>query len=372
MIPKYIVFDSNCFINALNNKEGDFDYKHIKSYAAKNGAYITITAFTLYELIQQLSKFEKFDQFREQLISFGDFWVFGNGIMEHKGLEYGIDFLFLLSMQNNDNLNSFAKRRDELREKVYHEMIKKMFFYSILVTSAFVYMSECDDNGGIRSDTIYKLSFIGNRYFELHEDRHMKLFTAAYKHAGLPSYSIITKEFYTDYNAKKELPKYMLNLIAEIIATAEVELSLSKGEWNYSIEEYNRRLAEKYMQLSHSLKVDSFKKLNTDIKKRTKKRISIETVLDDLMAGFSESLKKECFHYMVEKLFNSGGFGERFSNDFIDFSNLLMIERFYPGETVYLTGDKKWTRFMELHKDNPFVKQSIEFSEQFQANSHVN
>lgn len=117
---KYIILDTNCFLEAIrDSKSMHFDYDGIKYYARNQGVYIVITAYTLYEIIKGLRKLPDIEEFRRQLIKFGDFYVLQNKILDHDFLEYGIDFLFLLKLHSNETMLEFADKQEELRKRVY-------------------------------------------------------------------------------------------------------------------------------------------------------------------------------------------------------------------------------------------------------------
>ena len=68
---------------------------------------------------------------------------------------------------------------------------------------------------------------------------------------------------------------------------------------------------------------------------------------------------------LLTKLFDGGGFGKSFNNDFIDFSNLSLLDSFPVGSAVYLTDESIWRNFMYENKEYLPIKASIKFYERF-------
>lgn len=90
---KNILLDSNSFIYLLNNAEkGKRLISEVRVLHKTQSANIIISAYSLYELIQGMSQIEKIHNFRNKLISAGDFLVLNtDSVLEHRGLEYGLD-----------------------------------------------------------------------------------------------------------------------------------------------------------------------------------------------------------------------------------------------------------------------------------------
>lgn len=126
--PRFIIFDTCCFLEVLNKSNNThFDYEKIKADALKTGRIVTISAYSLYELIQGLRRLDRIEEFRNKLISFGDFYIWDNSVLRHKGLEYGLDYLFFLKLHSNETIHEFADEQDELREKTYNLHLVKCF-----------------------------------------------------------------------------------------------------------------------------------------------------------------------------------------------------------------------------------------------------
>ena len=363
---KYIILDTNCFLAYLRKDNSRFNYEAIAQYAKENDAFIVISAYSLYEIIQNLTYVSEIEMFRNQLISVGDFWVLNtNGILEHSFLENGIDFLFSLSMHRNELLVDFSEKRKQLRSTVYKTLFGKMYIYSALAATAFLILNYCDRDGSCNQDIVWKIHYIDNHFFIKHRERYDLIFTEAYKHAGLHCIDPYGKGFYIDDDAKNHLRERMLNLIIEILAVSEVELSLAKGEWEFNNNEYNGKIVENCMILTKEIHSDSFRAANQRCSKRTKKKINIHTALDQLMAAFPDNINKRSYTMLLTKLFDGGGFGKSFNNDFIDFSNLSLLDSFPVGSAVYLTDESIWRNFMYENKEYLPIKASIKFYERF-------
>jgi hypothetical protein len=71
---------------------------------------------------------------------------------------------------------------------------------------------------------------------------------------------------------------------------------------------------------------------------------------------------------MVKKLFISGGFGEKFNNDFIDLSNLILLDRFPEGTAVYITEESFWKNVLFSNQNSINAKNSVSFYNKFLVN----
>ena len=364
--PRYVLFDTNCFLEAICGVNPHYDYDRIKLDVKKNNAYIVISAFTLYELIQGLVKVENIELFRNQLINFGDFYILNNDrILEHDFLEYGLDYIFIFEFQNNEKLIEFAGKRKELRDKAYRVLFKSMFLYSALAAASLLTLGECDEKGNINSDTYIKCNFILNQFFQLYYARFEEKFAEYYEHAGYPTINLSTGENYIDYNAKDKLREYIRNLVIEIIAVAEAELPILKNEIEQTTTEFNSKIEKNIIELSRIIFDGYFRKINLKAEHLTNGKLNIEKVLDMMMSNCPDSLKKDSFIFMVKNLFNSGGFGKTLNNDFIDFSNMILVEKFSNCDAVFMTYEKKWKEFLETQSRNMYANYSNQFCEEY-------
>ncbi len=362
---KYIILDSNSFIYLLDGQETiTRAISKLRCPHNNQESYIIISAYTLYELIQNMNEIERIREFRDQIIQLGDFWVCNSdSVLEHHGLEYGIDFLFSLRLNSDELLLEFSKEREQLRKKVYQALFPKMFEYAKLVSSAFLALRNCEVDGTCDYDTLWRIRYIDRYFFDVYRDRYILVFSEAYKHAGLPSYDISSHQFYNDYNAKDSLRELMLNLIIEILSVSDVELQMAKKGIRLDNTEYNKHIIENYKVYSKTITSKSFARENIACKKRFGNRMNIDSVLSLMMDRIPASLTKECYVSMVKKLFSSGGFGKSFNNDFIDFSNICLLNRFPEGTAIFITNDSYWRSFLLSHKDNSFARLSADFYE---------
>lgn len=361
----YVILDSNAFIYALNKNETILPITKIINLAKEQEAYIVISAYSLYELIQNINTIEQIRKFRQQLIGLGDFYVLNTeSILEHDFLEYGIDFLFILNLHQDEYMVKYAEERNIIRKKVYDSLFSKFFFYSVLVTSTYLYMTYCDNDGKCDKDTFWKIKYINDIFFKKYMDRYRLIFSEHYKHAGLICYDPNSGEFYKDSNAKDYLRDLILNLVVEMISVSDVELQLTKKEFKYDAGEYNGRIVDNCRKYSKLIKAETFSQINRKCSKRTNNKVNVDYVLRELLFESPESLKKDSYIYLVKRLFVSSGFGKTLNNDFIDFSNMILIEKFQVGQAIYITTDKPWQDFLFQHKDNDYVAPTINFYKQ--------
>ena len=293
MAVKYIILDTNCFLYALKSDNSVFDFDAINKYAKENDAYIIITAYTLYELIQDLNSVESIRDFRNELIYYGDFWIVNvNHILSHENLEYGLDYIFLMNFQSDDYLLAFAKSRKELSKKVYQSLYRKMFLYSVLVASLYLAISTCDENGEYDYDTLWRIKYLNRDYFNKYYDRYQMVFSGYYEHLGYKSYDIDKKECCKDFDARKNLRHIILNLIIEELAVSKVVLDIAKTGNEIDDSEYNRRIIEQCYILSKQITINSFHKSYLKCLKRTNNRISVASLLESMASDIQDSLEK--------------------------------------------------------------------------------
>lgn len=246
-------------------------------------------------------------------------------------------------------------------------MFNRMFFYTSLVSASYLLLSNTDTDGEFDWDTRLKCDFILNHFWNLYKEIFSEKFENYYEHAGYRSYDFTNKEFFDDYDAKDKLREYLIELIIEILSIADARVMVHNNEIEKSTQAFNEKIRERRPIRKHEITMDCFRKANLRAKRLTNNKRSIENVLDLILSDIKDSLKKDCYRLLVERLFNSGGFGKSINNDFTDFSNLILLESFNPGEAVYLTYEKSWLSFLESHKDNPFVIDTITFCKKYEV-----
>lgn len=69
------------------------------------------------------------------------------------------------------------------------------------------------------------------------------------------------------------------------------------------------------------------------------------------------------------KLFEGVEFGKPFNNDFIDFTNVGLLDKFPVGDAVYLTEEFTWTKILYENKNNPQAQETIRFYKRFSKKS---
>ena len=366
--PKYIIFDTNCFIEAMRKSDDPhFDYERIKRDAKENGSLIVISAYTLYELIQGIDNYIEIEVFKDQLIRFGDFFVTDNHVLDHKGLEYGIDFLFILNLQDLSDIQKYYSIREEIKNKVYDSLFRRMFTYSSLVAASYVVLSECNADGNLNYDTFYKCNYILNHFWNKHLDRYSKLFNMRYEHVGqILSFDPKSNVIYKDYKASSYLRDYILNLIIEILSIANLELEIAKGEIDYNPNTYDSLIIDRINSLTGTISHKSFKKVHSKAVKLSNGKHNITSICNAILSGYPDDLTKGGYLFLIDRLFTSGGFGKSFNNDFIDFANMNLLDAFDKGKAVYLTCEKTWMCFLETKISNVNVSNSIEFRNMYQ------
>lgn len=235
-----------------------------------------------------------------------------------------------------------------------------MFFYSSLVAASYIYLSECNSNCELNNDNAFRVDFILNHFFRYYEKRYRLLFSREFKHVGYDIYDLETHESHADFDARKHLREYLTELILEMIAISEVELSMVKQNPRPNNDYFNQKIIEKLYEMLPQINQSCFAKMNQKAKNKSNGKVSIERVLDNMLIDISNDLHKEAFIFLVRRLFNSGGFGGSINNDFIDLSNIVAMDSFKTGEAVSLTYDRKWVDFLSS-SDNERAKSAIDF-----------
>ena len=75
--PKgYLVMDTNCFSHYCEGgKVAGFDYDKIRVFVEREGYWVVITPYTLYECVQDLTEPKNIIEERNKWFNARDFWV---------------------------------------------------------------------------------------------------------------------------------------------------------------------------------------------------------------------------------------------------------------------------------------------------------
>lgn len=366
--PKGIVImDTCCFLDYIEGNNRYFNYEKIIQYIKDHKYWLVITSYTLYEVVQSILSVAQLRERRTQLLDSCDFWVLDiNYIMGVNGFEFGKDFLFLLHMHTDEKFREFITERTKLREKVYKTLYQKIYLFSQLVASVYLIITDSDSEGRIGQELGLQLHLIDN-FFEHRKERYDMLFSELYSHSeGFYYYNPDKKRLCKGKDSKYLLGKMVFDQIIQILAVTKVERRIIvNNEGEIGLCEFNKRVTETYYEVKQSMENQRFSKLMKQHMQKTKNIANIDSIADHLLINFKYPLQKEAFKLLLHRVFDSNGFGKTFSNDFIDMTNLCIVEHFRLGFAAYLTVDKAWQEFIFDNQKNPHTKASLYFYNNF-------
>ena len=368
---KILLMDTCCFEDAISNNNNCFNYSEILDFAKSNNIDLVITPYTLYECFQSLHSIDKLNAFMNKLLTFDDFWILNvNHITDFEGFEYGYDLLSYLKLFKQNTFLEYAEARKKLRIKVYDSLIPKINLFASLSACMYIAFTLKCMPSGLSHEQYYKLS-VANSFFNVWKDRFQLLHSNFYNHEGVKVFDVSSGIIVKDIDAKDYLNKYMLDLIIQIISMANVQWSLYTDNKNPFGSELDVRISGEYIRLKKEINATSFSKVYQDYRKDVANGLDYDSCFDKLTENFCQRpLNREAYRFMLSKLFNNnrGGFGKKFNNSFIDFTNLSVLELIPDGSCVYMTSDKEWIDFLfRIHEQKQMkcVDDTIGFYKMF-------
>ena len=363
----FLVMDTCCFIDYLDGNNHVFDYEGIKSFIKDNEYWLVITPYTLYEIIQKLNKVIQIRKRRNDFLAVGDFWVVNmNRVLEYDGFVYGLDFLFSLHLTNDEDLLKFDEERSRLREKVYHSLFNKMFFYAQLVAICCVVFEECDEQGFLPLEAIFQIKKIDD-FFDEGSDNLERNFDRFFAQSDGKDYIGKDGAFYRGHDAKELLSEQLWDLIIQILSKTSVQREIFTKREDVDDNEYNSRIVKQYYHFMRDKYKDykhSLHRLLTDCKNRTKGKIGIDNIIQIAFNKNSYDITMMAFKLLLEKQFSNNGVGKKFCNHFVDMTNVAMVETLNHRNVIVLTGDKVWQSIL-LNTDYKAQQLNMSFYEKY-------
>ena len=186
-----------------------------------------------------------------------------------------------------------------------------------------------------------------------------------FEHEGGYIYNHVTHLIERDFDALERLDKEVLNLVIQMIAISEENLALKNKEYEYDANIFNNNICKRCEQLSSVLTCKELKKLNDECVKKSSNQMNIDVIFEDAFKKCKNFLLKECFRYMLKGPFERGGWGKDFGNNFIDITNIGLLELYNCDEAIYMTSDLRWKNILLNNCNNPFLSETINFYKKF-------
>ena len=178
-------------------------------------------------------------------------------------------------------------------------------------------------------------------------------------------YNPVTHLKERDFDAAERLGNEILNLVIQMVAISEENLVLKNKEYNFDASIFNNNIRERCKQLSSLLTCKELTKINNECVKKSNGQMKVDVIFDDAFKNCKNYLLKECFRYMIKGPFERGGFGKDFGNDFIDITNIGLLELYNCDEAIYMTSDSKWKNILLNNCNYRFLSKTINFYSNF-------
>ena len=355
----YLVMDTCCFTKYMKNEVTHlFDYGLIRDFVIRNGYWVIITPYTLYECIQQCTSIESIARRKNELLQAGDFWVINiNSIIDSKyTLEYGGDFIFDL-FAGSEDIRFFSEKRVQLREKVYSSLFPRIILLAQLLAMAYVVVLEQDDNDGLSSEAILRLQVIDS-FFTNHPNFRIQLKSFLNQAIGV-GYMDPDGSIKKGIDAKEYLSVQLSEIINEILFISKIEqTSIIQGE-KLNDAEFNAKICAEYYSSKGMYAREEMVKKYRHLIKRGKSVYTIERLLDEAMSK-CDPIFKRFYYKAVIDWFSHNGIGKPLMNTLIDYVNLGVLEVDKRFSVIYMTEDKSIAKFA-LGVDQENIKATREF-----------
>ena len=358
--PKgYLVMDTNCFSHyGEGGKVAGFDYDKIRTFVEREGYWVVITPYTLYECVQDLSEPKHIIEERDKWINIRDFWVLNvNKLIGDKyNFEYGMDFLFEFGFDSN-NPEAFIKKRDEWKDKVYASLAPRIILLTQIVAINYVKVTELEGDGTFGLEAQLKMKCIDEIYASYSPfKKHLSEF--------LQNPSKFSKDLADtkDVDAKDYLVLFVEKLVLLMLKNAQdfitqlrygvEEVVLTFNDPMFTDRDIKRRYPRDVMAERYLL-----------AKRMNKKEFAIGPMMERLLKG-REPIFKQLYKRVVNEWFMKGNKGNELANTIIDFVNMGVLEVASTLPCVYITEEKGFVSLIKGMKDER-TKVTREFYAEF-------
>lgn len=341
----FLVMDTCCFVDYIEGNNVGLDYSRIKTFVMESSYWVVITPYTLYEIIQKLNSVPQIHKRLDDLMAIGDFWVINmNDLLEYDGFEYGLDFLFSLHMTRDEDLLEYDRARFQLREKVYHSLYKKMFFFAQLVAVACVVFEECDESGVIPSDAVLQMKMI-DVFFEGKKNYFEWTFDRFFAQSDGKDFICEDGLLHKGHDAKEILNEQLWDLLIQILSNTRVRREIVTNNEVVDDNDFNRRLVEQYyyyLNNKYQDKKHCLSRLLKDCRNKTHGKVSIDSIIQLAFNKSQFDINMLEYRRLLAIWFSNNGVGKHFCNHFIDMTNVAMAETLKQDNVIVLTSDKEW------------------------------
>ena len=358
--PKgYLVMDTNCFSHYCEGgKVAGFDYDKIRVFVEREGYWVVITPYTLYECVQDLTEPKNIIEERNKWINARDFWVLNvNKLIGDKyNFEYGPDFLFDFGFDAN-NLEKFTQKRKEWRDKVYASLAPRIVLLAQIIAVIYVIITEWKNDGVQEQEANWKRWMInqlygGTKIF----DKHLSEF--------LDNISDYAKGLNNgkDVNARDYLVLFVENVVLLMLSNAEDFIrQLRVGYSDITLicndtVHIDGHIRRKFLH-------DKMAARYVEVKNGSNKMITIEKKVEEFLKG-CEPIFKQLYKRVVTEWFVKGYKGKELANTIIDFVNMGVLEVDSTLPCVYITEENGFVSLIKGMKDGK-AKASQDFYMEF-------
>ena len=355
--PKgFLVMDTCCFIDYLEHNDNGFDYNGIRNFIKENSFWVVISPYTLYEIVQDVNSFARFEKRQRELLEAGDFWVLNmNGVLDNAGFEYGLDFLFKLKMLRKEDILSFDTERNKLRREVYGSLFNKMFFYAQLCAICCLVFEECDEDGVLSPELTLQVKMIDD-FFDRRKPVFEQSFDRFYSQSDGKDFFDENRHISKGKDAKVLLNEQIWDLVLQILSQTYVNQRIVINKEAVDECEYNRRIVERYYFLKEHYKSEECTpfELYRRCLRRTNKRVSIDRIIQCAFNKKEYDITMKAYLLLLTKQFSANGIsGSNLSNSFIDMTNIVISELLKSRATIVMTNDKEWQKVLLSSHSSP-------------------
>lgn len=338
----YFVMDTCCFAHYCKGSiRKEFNYKDVRKYIEDNKLWAVITAYTLFEFVQNCKTPKVIAEVRDELFQAGDFWVLNiNRLIGNEyTFEYGPDFMFEFGFDPTKP-DDFTKKIHLWRGKVNVSLAPRIVLLTQILAIIYVLIGERKEDGGITWGTVLKLRYI-DEYFA-NNDAVKRLL-----------------DFFLLQHSNDELIEFVDGMIKQMMAMANVYLEQRLTNKYKTLAEYNGRIFEENDRIRDKYPRRQMAKKYQRLKKSSKGKFEINSMLDDFLKN-RETIFKDGYKRLVEKWFIEDYSGKDMNNTIIDLVNLGIVEAERKIPLIYITEEKSFVKMIQTI-DKPYLKETQDF-----------
>lgn len=338
--------DTCCFSHYCKGSvRKEFNYKDIRKYIDDNGFWAVISAYTLFEYVQNCTTPKVIAEVRDELMRGNDFWVLNiNRLIGNQyTFEYGFDFLFEFGF-DPDKPQEFKRKIDSWREKVYASLAPRIILLTQILAIIYVMIDEQREDGSLTAGTVLKLRYIDEEFAQNDAIKRL-LDSFLYQHA------------------KDDLIQFVDGMIKQMMSLANVFLEQQATHKFKTLLEYNTRVMDENDRIRNMYPRKEMSKKYQRLKKNSQGKFEINSMIDVFLKN-RESIFKGLFKQLVDKWFLEKYSGKDMANTIIDFVNLGIVEAERRLPLIYITEEKLFVKIIQ-NIDEPCLKETKEFYKRY-------